>query len=38
MTFSENYLTHLRVLGNVGMTSIKPVPFQGQERSSRCSS
>ena len=31
MTFSENYLTHLRVLGNVGMTSIKPVPFQGQE-------
>jgi saccharopine dehydrogenase (NAD+, L-lysine-forming) len=31
MTFSENYLTHLRVLGNVGMTSIKPVRFQGQE-------
>ena len=31
MTFSENYLTHLRVLGNVGMTSIKPVPFQGRE-------
>jgi saccharopine dehydrogenase (NAD+, L-lysine-forming) len=31
MTFSENYLTHLRVLGNVGMTSIKPVQFQGRE-------
>jgi len=31
MTFSENYLTHLRVLGNVGMTSIKPVMFQGRE-------
>jgi saccharopine dehydrogenase (NAD+, L-lysine-forming) len=31
MTFSDNYLTHLRVLGNVGMTSIKPVMFQGRE-------
>ena len=31
MTFSENYLTHLRVLENVGMTSIKPVVFQGRE-------
>ena len=31
MTFSENYLTHLRVLENVGMTSIEPVAFQGQE-------
>lgn len=31
MTFSDNYLTHLRVLGNVGMTSIEPVMFQGRE-------
>ncbi len=29
MTFSENYLTHLRVLQNVGMTRIDPVEFQG---------
>jgi len=31
MTFSENYLTHLRVLANVGMTRIDPVRFQGQD-------
>ena len=31
MTFSENYLTHLRVLGNVGRTRIDPVMFQGRE-------
>src|SRR5690606_33650102 len=31
MTFSENYLTHLRVLENVGMTSIEPIEFQGQK-------
>jgi saccharopine dehydrogenase (NAD+, L-lysine-forming) len=31
MTFSERYLTHLRVLENVGMTSIKPVMFEGRE-------
>jgi len=31
MTFSENYLTHLRVLENVGMTRIDPVQYQGQE-------
>ena len=31
MTFSEKYLTHLRVLENVGITSIKPILFQGQE-------
>lgn len=30
MSFSENYLKHLEVLGNVGMTSISPVAFQGQ--------
>ncbi|RUO55221.1 saccharopine dehydrogenase family protein [Pseudidiomarina homiensis] len=31
MTFGEQYLTHLRVLENVGMTSIEPVEFQGQK-------
>lgn len=31
MTFGESYLTHLRVLENVGMTSIEPVAFQGQQ-------
>jgi saccharopine dehydrogenase (NAD+, L-lysine forming) len=31
MTFSQEYLTHLRVLQNVGMTRIDPVVFQGQE-------
>ena len=31
MTFSENYLNHLRVLQNVGMTRIDPVNFQGRE-------
>ena len=31
MTFGESYLTHLRVLENVGMTGIKPLEFQGQQ-------
>ncbi len=31
MTFSENYLTHLRVLEGIGMTSITPIKFQGQD-------
>ncbi|MBC7354651.1 MAG: saccharopine dehydrogenase family protein [Desulfomicrobiaceae bacterium] len=31
MTFSDNYLNHLRVLQNIGMTSIEPVEFQGQK-------
>jgi saccharopine dehydrogenase (NAD+, L-lysine-forming) len=31
MTFSEDYLTHLRVLQNVGMTRIDPISFQGCE-------
>lgn len=31
MTFSENYLTHLRVLQNVGLTRIDPIEFQGQK-------
>lgn len=31
MTFSENYLKHLEVLDNVGMTGIEPVMFEGRE-------
>ncbi len=31
MTFSDNYLKHLEVLGNVGMTGIEPVMFDGRE-------
>jgi len=31
MTFGEEYLTHLRVLQNVGMTRIDPVLYEGQE-------
>lgn len=31
MSFSDNYLKHLEVLGNVGMTSIESVRFQGQD-------
>jgi len=31
MTFSDNYLKHLEVLQNVGMTRIDPVVFQGQK-------
>ena len=31
MTFSESYLTHLRVLENVGLTSIEPIDYQGQQ-------
>jgi saccharopine dehydrogenase (NAD+, L-lysine-forming) len=31
MTFSDNYLTHLRVLENVGMTRIDPVVYEGQQ-------
>lgn len=30
MTFSESYLTHLKVLENVGLTRIDPVDFNGQ--------
>lgn len=30
MTFSEKYLTHLRVLENIGMTSIEPIEFEGK--------
>ncbi len=31
MTFSEEYITHLRVLENVGMTRIDPVFYEGKE-------
>ncbi len=31
MTFSDQYLTHLRVLENVGMTRIDPVDFEGRK-------
>ncbi len=31
MTFSDNYLNHLKVLQNVGMTRIDPVIYNGQE-------
>jgi saccharopine dehydrogenase (NAD+, L-lysine forming) len=31
MTFSDQYITHLRVLQNVGMTRIDPVEFEGQQ-------
>lgn len=30
MTFGQEYITHLRVLQNVGMTSIKPINYNGQ--------
>ena len=31
MTFSTSYLTYLKVLTSLGLTSIKPVEFQGQK-------
>jgi len=31
MTFGKAYLTHLEVLQNVGMTSIKPIMYEGRE-------
>jgi saccharopine dehydrogenase (NAD+, L-lysine-forming) len=31
MSFSDNYLKHLEVLENVGMTGIEPVEFQGRQ-------
>jgi len=31
MTFGESYLTHLRSLENVGMTSIEPILYEGKE-------
>lgn len=31
MTFSDNYINHLKVLQNVGMTSIEPIEFEGRQ-------
>ena len=31
MTFGQSYLTHLKCLENVGMTSIEPIMFEGKE-------
>ena len=31
MTFGQEYLTHLRVLENVGMTRIDPIEYEGQQ-------
>ncbi len=31
MTFGEEYLTHLRVIQNIGMASIKPILYEGRE-------
>ena len=31
MTFSQNYLSHLKALEDVGMTSIEPIDFEGQK-------
>lgn len=31
MTFGQSYLTHLKCLENVGMTSIEPIEYQGMQ-------
>jgi saccharopine dehydrogenase (NAD+, L-lysine-forming) len=31
MTFGQEYLTHLRVIQNIGMASIKPIIYEGKE-------
>ena len=31
MTFGQEYLTHLRVIQNIGMASIDPIMYNGQE-------
>ena len=31
MTFGQEYLTHLRVIQDIGMASIKPINYNGQE-------
>lgn len=31
MTFSDSYLNHLRVLENIGMTSIEPIEYAGRK-------
>ena len=31
MTFGDEYLTHLRVIQNIGMAGIEPINYQGME-------
>ncbi len=31
MTFGQEYLTHLRVIQNIGMAGIEPIMFKGRE-------
>jgi saccharopine dehydrogenase (NAD+, L-lysine-forming) len=31
MTFGDEYLTHLRVIQNIGMASIEPIQYEGKE-------
>jgi saccharopine dehydrogenase (NAD+, L-lysine-forming) len=31
MTFGQEYLTHLRVIQNIGMASIEPINYEGKE-------
>jgi saccharopine dehydrogenase (NAD+, L-lysine-forming) len=31
MTFGQSYITHLKALENVGMTSIEPIEFEGKQ-------
>lgn len=31
MTFSDEYLTHLRVIQNIGMANIEPIEYEGQQ-------
>ena len=31
MTFGDEYLTHLRVIQNIGMAGIEPVMYEGRE-------
>ena len=31
MTFGQEYLTHLRVIQNIGMASIEPIMYEGKE-------
>lgn len=34
MTFGDEYLTHLRVIQNIGMAGIEPVKYKGVRRDS----
>ena len=31
MTFGQEYLTHLRVIQNIGMAGIQPINYEGKE-------